>query len=288
LGRRLAELLADDEVTTGLTDEDAVPDVPERPVTVAGDLWLLDDHRVLCGDATDLKAVRKLMAAEHADLVFTDPPYNVDYEGYTADKLTIKGDKMKPAEGDKFLRGTFASYRAVVKQGASMYVCHASSVQREFQNALEASGFEVRCQIIWAKNTFAWGHGRYKFQHEPIFYCHRAKQSDAWYGDKSQSTLWQEKKPAANRLHPTMKPIELIERALLNSSKGGDCVLDLFGGSGSTLIACERRNRKSLLMELDPKYTDVIVKRWQEYTGQRAALAKDGRSFEEVEAERLQ
>ena len=285
----LAELLDDDGVaTTGLTDEDAVPDVPERPVSVAGDLWVLGDHRVLCGDATDLKAVRKLIAGEQADLVFTDPPYNVDYEGYTADKLTIKGDKMKPAEFDKFLRGTFASYWAFVKQGASMYVCHASSVQREFQNALEASGFEVRCQIIWAKNTFAWGHGRYKFQHEPIFYCHRAKQSDAWYGDKSQSTLWQEKKPAANRLHPTMKPIELIERALLNSSKGGDCVLDLFGGSGSTLIACERRNRKSRLMELDPKYVDVIVKRWQEYTGQRAVLAKGGRSFEEVGAERLQ
>jgi DNA modification methylase len=284
----LAELLADDEATTGLTDEDAVPDVPERPVSVAGDLWLLGDHRVMCGDATDLKAVRKLIAGEQADLVFTDPPYNVDYEGYTADKLTIKGDKMKPAEFDKFLRGTFVSYRAVVKQGASMYVCHASSVQREFQNALEASGFEVRCQIIWAKNTFAWGHGRYKFQHEPIFYCHRAKQSDAWYGDKSQSTLWQEKKPAANRLHPTMKPIELIERALLNSSKGGDCVLDLFGGSGSTLVAGERRNRKSRLMELDPKYTDVIVKRWQEYTGQQAVLAKGGRSFEEVGAERLQ
>jgi DNA modification methylase len=285
----LAELLEDDGVvTTGLTDEDAVPDVPERSVTLAGDLWMLGDHRVLCGDATDLKAVRKLIAGEQADLVFTDPPYNVDYEGYTADKLTIKGDKMKPAEFEKFLRGTFASYRAFVKQGASMYVCHASSVQREFQNALEASGFEVRCQIIWAKNTFAWGHGRYKFQHEPIFYCHRAKQSDAWYGDKSQSTLWQEKKPAANRLHPTMKPIELIERALLNSSKGGDCVLDLFGGSGSTLIACERRSRKARLMELDPKYTDVIVKRWQEYTGQRAVLAKGGRSFEEVGAERLQ
>jgi DNA modification methylase len=285
----LEEILSDpEEAHEGLTDEDAVPDVPERPVTVAGDLWVLGDHRAVCGDATDLKAVRRLVTGEQADLVFTDPPYNVDYEGYTADKLKIRGDKMKPAEFDKFLRGTFASYRAVVKQGASMYVCHASSVQREFQNALEASGFEVRCQIIWAKNTFAWGHGRYKFQHEPIFYCHRAKQSDAWYGDKSQSTLWQEKKPAANRLHPTMKPIELIERALLNSSKSGDCVLDLFGGSGSTLIACERRSRKSRLMELDPKYTDVIVKRWQEYTGQRAVLAKGGRSFEEVGAERLQ
>jgi DNA modification methylase len=243
----LRDLLADpDEVSPGLTDEDAVPEAPEHPVSVGGDLWILGKHRVLCGDATDLEAVRRLVGGEHADLVFTDPPYNVDYEGYTADKLTIKGDRMKP--------------------GASLYVCHASSVQREFQNALEAAGFEMRCQIIWAKNTFAWGHGRYKFQHEPIFYCHVARQSDAWYGDTSQSTLWQEKKPAANRLHPTMKPIELIERALLNSSKSGDCVLDLFGGSGSTLIACERRNRESRLMELDPKYTDVIVKRWQDYT----------------------
>lgn len=211
----------------------------------------------------------------------------MDYEGYTADKLTIKGDRMKPAEFDSFLRGAFTSYKATVKPGASMHVCHASSVQREFQNALEAAGFDVRCQIIWAKNTFAWGHGRYKFQHEPIFYCHVAKQKDPWYGDKSQSTLWQEKKPAANRLHPTMKPVELIERALVNSSKGGDWVLDLFGGSGSTLIACERRNRHAMLMELDPKYTDVIVKRWQEYTGGHAVLAADDRTFDEVAAERV-
>ena len=269
----LRELLADDGVvTTGLTDEDAVPDVPERPVSVRGDLWLLGDHRVLCGDATDLKAVRKLIAGEQADLVFTDPPYNVDYVGYTADRLTIQGDRMTLEQFDRFLRDTFTSYRAVVKQGASMYVCHASSVQREFQNALDACGFEVCCQIIWAKNTFAWGHGRYKFQHEPIFYCHVVKQIDPWYGDKSQSTLWQEKKPTANRLHPTMKPIELIERALLNSSKAEDCVLDLFGGSGSTLIACEKLRRKALLMEVDVHYVDVIVRRWEEYTGRHATL----------------
>src|SRR5271154_4320775 len=235
----LRDLLADpEEINAGLTDEDAAPEAPERPVTIANDLWILGKHRVLCGDATDLKAVQHLVAGEHADLVFTDPPYNVDYEGYTADKLTIKGDKMKPADFDKFLRGTFASYRAVVKQGASMYVCHASSVQREFQNALEASGFEVRCQIIWAKNTFAWGHGRYKFQHEPIFYSFVAGEKDPWYGDKSQSTLWQEKNTAANSLHPTMKQVETVERAVLNSSKAGDIVADFFGGAGSTLVAC--------------------------------------------------
>src|ERR1041385_2869460 len=162
-----------------------------------------------------------------------------------------------------------------------MYVCHSSSMQREFQNAVEEAGFEVRCQIIWAKNTFAWGFGRYKFQHEPIFYCHVAGQSDAWYGDKSQSTLWQEKKPAANRLHPTMKPVELIERALRNSSKSGDIVADFFGGSGSTLIACERRDRKARLMEIDPKYADVIIRRWQDYTGKTAVHAASGMAFSE-------
>jgi DNA modification methylase len=173
-----------------------------------------------------------------------------------------------------------------LKPGASLYVCHSSSWQREFQNALEHAGFEVRCQIIWAKNTFAWGFGRYKFQHEPIFYCHVAEQSDTWYGDKSQCTLWQENKPAANRLHPTMKPVELVERALMNSSKTGDIVVDLFGGAGSTLIGCERRGRKARLMELDPKYGDVIVQRWREYTGKEAVLEGDGRSFDEVARER--
>jgi DNA modification methylase len=286
----LRDLLGEPDVVTGLTDEDTAPEPPEQPVSRTGDIWLLgtDKHRVLCGDATNLDAVKRLMGGEHADLVFTDPPYNVDYEGYTDEKLKIQGDRMKPEEFDRFLRGAFASYRAVVKPGASLYVCHASSVQREFQNALEAGGFAVRCQIIWGKNTFAWGFGRYKFQHEPIFYCHITGQKDPWYGDKSQSTLWQEKKPAANRLHPTMKPVELIERALLNSSKGGDCVLDLFGGSGSTLIACERRNRNTRLMELDPKYTDVIVKRWQEYSGHSAILAGEDRSFDEVAAERME
>jgi len=284
----LQELLAEpDEVGSGLTDEDASPEAPERPVSQVGDLWLLGQHRMLCGDATDLEAVRGLVSGEQADLVFTDPPYNVDYTGYTEEKLKIQGDRMKPEEFNRFLREAFTSYGAVVKPGASLYVCHASSVQREFQDALEAASFAVRCQIIWAKNTFAWGFGRYKFQHEPIFYCHIAGQSDAWYGDKSQSTLWQEKKPAANRLHPTMKPVELIERALLNSSKAGDIVADLFGGSGSTLIACERRGRHARLMELDPRYVDVICRRFQECSGKAAVLADKDRAFDEVAAERL-
>jgi DNA modification methylase len=284
----LARLLAAQDATEGLTDEDAVPPLPQTPTSICGDLWILGNHKLLVGDATVPADVERLMAGDTADLVFTDPPYNVDYQGYTEERLKIKGDRMSAGEFKQFLESAFRSCRAAVKPGASLYVCHSSSWQREFQDALEAAGFEVRCQIIWAKNTFAWGFGRYKFQHEPLFYAHVAGEKDAWYGNKSQSTLWEEKKPAANRIHPTAKPVELIERALLNSSKSGDLIVDLFGGSGSTLIACERRNRKARLMELDPKYADCIVRRWQEYTGRAATLDADGRTFEEITQERRQ
>src|ERR1700730_5986169 len=282
----LARLLAGQDASEGRTDEDAVPELRETPISVLGDLWVLGDHRLLVGDATDSDAVAKLLAGAPADLVFTDPPYNVSYEGYNEDRLTIKGDRMSDVDFENFLEKAFRSYRNTVKPGASMYVCHSSSWQREFQDALEAADFKVRCQIIWAKNTFAWGSGRYKFQHEPIFYTHVADQKDAWYGDKTQSTLWQEKKPAANRIHPTAKPVELVERALLNSSKSGDIVADLFGGSGSTLIGCERRERHARLMEIDPKYADCIVRRFQDYTEKQAVLDGDGRTYDEIALER--
>ena len=282
----LARLLAAQDTAGGLTDEDAVPDLAETLISVLGDLWILGDHRLLVGDATDTAAVERPMARAPADLVFTDPPYNVDYEGYTEQRLKIKGDRMSDADFKQFLERAFCSYRTLVKPDASMYLCHSSSWQREFQNALEVAGFEVRCQIVWAKNTFAWGFGRYKFQHEPLFYCHVTGEKDPWYGNKTQSTLWQEKKPAANRIHPTAKPVELIERALLNSSKSGDVVADLFGGSGSTLIGCERRGRQARLMEIDPKYADCIVRRYQEYAGKQAVLDGEGHTFEEVALER--
>jgi DNA modification methylase len=284
--QELARLLAAQDAAEGLTDEDAVPELPQIPVSAAADLWILAKHKLLVGDATNQADVARLMAGDAADLVFTDPPYNVDYEGYTQEHLKIKGDRMSDTDFKEFLEAAFRSYRSIVKAGASLYVCHSSSWQREFQNALELADFEIRCQIIWAKNTFAWGFGRYKFQHEPLFYCHVAGEKDPWYGDKSQSTLWEEKKPAANRIHPTAKPVELVERALLNSSKAGDVVVDLFGGSGSTLIGCERRNRKARLMEIDPKYADCIIRRYQEYTGKQAVLEGDGRSFDEVARER--
>jgi len=285
------------------TEADDAPPLPDKPVSVSGDVWLLGPHRVMCGDALDADAVQRLLREKPADLVvttpatepdedpaadsvFTHPPYNVDYEGYTKAKLKIAGDHMTREEFLDFLAATFSAYRAAVKPNASLYVCHPSSMQREFQDALEAAGFEVRVQIIWAKNTFAWGFGRYKFQHEPIFYAHIRNQKDAWHGDKSQSTLWLADKPAANRLHPTMKPVELIERALENSSRPRSIVLDLFGGSGSTLIACEKTGRRARLMEIDPRYADVIVDRWQQFTGLTATLEGHGNTFAETKAHR--
>jgi len=259
----------EDEPTEGLIDDDEIPEV-EEAITKQGDLWLLGEHRLLCGDATRKADVEALMGGEKADMVFTDPPYNVDYEGYTEEKLTIKSDAMSEDEYIKFLSDTFGNYKNSVKRGGSLYVCHASSWQMETEQALKDHEIEVRNQIIWGKNTFAWGFGRYKFQHEPIFYCHIKGKSDNWYGDKSQSTLWLENKPAANRLHPTMKPVEIVLRATDNSSKDGDLIIDFFLGSGSTLIACEKTNRKCYGMEIDPHYCDVIVKRWEEYTGNKA------------------
>ena len=185
----LARLLALSSVAEGLTDEDAVPEVSDSPISVPANLWLLGDHLVLCGDAKSAADTARLLGSESADLVFSDPPYNVSYTGYTEERLTIQNDKMTPEDFRAFLVATFRSYRRIVKSGASIYICHSSSSQREFQDAMEAGGFEVRCQIIWAKNTFAWGFGRYKFQHEPIFYGHVAGEKDVWYGDKTQSTL---------------------------------------------------------------------------------------------------
>jgi DNA modification methylase len=194
---------------------------------------------------------------------------------------------MSDSEFRGFLEGTFRSVRSAVKPAASLYVCHSSCWQREFQNALEAAGFEIRCQIICAKHTFAWGFGRYKFQHEPIFYAHLVDKKDAGYGDKTQSTLWKENKPAANRIHPTANPVELVERALLNSSRRGErrC-----GSVCRVRLDNDRvraAGRKARLMEIDPRYTDGIVRRYQEYTGKQAVLDGDGRCFDEIARERL-
>ncbi len=231
-------------------------------------------HVLYCGDATSEADVERLMAGDKADMIFTDPPYSVNYEGYTEEKLKIQNDNMSDDEFKQFLTDAFANYQVVCKDEAGLYVCHGSIYQREFQNALENAGFEIRCQIIWCKNTFAWGFGRYKFRHEPIFYAHVKGKSDSWYGDKTQNTVWDVDKPSASKLHPTTKPIELIEHALINSSKPHDIVVDLFGGSGSTLIACERMDRICMMMELSEQYSQVIVQRYIDYTGRNDVVVE--------------
>jgi DNA modification methylase len=273
------ESTEDNSIKMESVEENPLPACPQQPITKLGDLWLLDQHRVLCADATVPASLEQLVGQQKVDLIFTDPPYNVDYEGYTEHKLTIQNDKQTIEDFSQFLHATFSNCNAVLKPDASLYVCHASLYQREVQNALEANGFIIRNQIIWAKNHFAWSYGRYKFQHEPIFYCHLKGHSDRWYGDKGQSTLWTVNKPTANRLHPTMKPLELIEIALKNSSREHDLVLDLFGGSGSTLVACEEHARIGYLLELDPRYVDVIIQRWQDFTGKEARRAQDNQLF---------
>jgi DNA modification methylase len=258
--------------TSVVEDEPPPPDqaaaLQGKWKTELGQIWEIPSltlagkaHRLMCGDSTDAADVERLMDGTKADMGFLDPPYGVDYQGYTAERLKIEGDNLLADKFREFLAAAFVCCRSAIKPVAGLYVCHSSSWQREFQNALEGAGFEVRCQIIWAKNTFAWGFGRYKFQHEPIFYTHVAGAVDSWYGDLSQSTLWQESKPAANRLHPTMKPLKIVARALTNSSRKGDLVLDLFGGSGSTMVACEQKSRASSTMEIDPAYCAVILER---------------------------
>jgi len=257
----------------GLTDDDAAPAPPPTPRTAPGQAYRLGEHRLLCGDATAAEDLLRLMAGERADLVFTDPPYNVDYEGYTPEGLTIRNDALPGPEYQAFLEKAFRGLARVAKPEASLYVCHASAWQREVQNALEAAGWAARQQIIWGKERMPWGMGRYKFQHEPMFYAHVAGQVDAWYGDRTQTTLWQAKQPHWSREHPTMKPVELVEVALRNSSRRGDLVADPFGGAGSTLIACEKLGRRARLLEIEPRYCDVVVRRWEEWAGKKAEPA---------------
>lgn len=265
----LAKLL-NTEPTQGLTDDDAVPDPPAEPITQPGDLWLLGDHRLLCGDSTNPEDVARLMHGQKADMVFTDPPYNVNYQGGTEDELTIQNDAMSDDDYIAFMDAFFTQFRESVKNTASLYICHASAWQLETELALRRAGFKVRNPIIWAKNCGVFGFARYKFQHEPIFYAHVKGESDLWYGDLTQTTVWQEKKPAANRLHPTMKPVEIVQRAVVNSSKLGDLILDLFMGSGTTLIAAQTLDRRCYGMEIDPVYADVVVQRWEQFTGKKA------------------
>ena len=278
------KLIAGDEGTEGLTDEDAVPEVTENPVSQPGDVWLLGEHKILCGDATKAEDYKALLGDELADMTVTDPPYNVNYANTAKDKMRgtnrpILNDNM----GDGFAGFLLLACQNIlaVTKGA-VYIAMSSSELDTLQSAFRAAGGKWSTFVIWAKNTFTMGRADYQRQYEPILYGWKDGAQHYWCGARDQGDVWQIKKPHKNDLHPTMKPVELMERAVRNSSKTRDIVLDPFGGSGTTLIACEKSGRRARLMELDPKYVDVIVKRWQLFSGKQAKRASDGATFGEL------
>jgi DNA modification methylase len=318
--KQIDNLLADfnvAEVKEDNFDPAAAAAEINEPVTKPGDIWQLGRHRLMCGDATVSADVEKLMDGSLADLVFTDPPYNVAYEGGTAEKLTIKNDNMSGERFNQFLHDSFSAMFSATKLGGAIYVCHADSEGANFRGAMQDTGWLLKQCLIWAKNQFVLGRQDYQWQHEPILYGWKPGAAHQFHGGRKQgtiieeaapliiredekgalltfmagiqtvavrvpsfellqsgddtvSTVWRFEKPLRNGEHPTMKPIGLCARAIQNSSKPGDVVLDLFGGSGSTLMAAEQTDRECRMMELDPVYSDVIIRRWEELIGQKA------------------
>ncbi|HNO14422.1 MAG TPA: site-specific DNA-methyltransferase, partial [Accumulibacter sp.] len=269
----LAEIMAGEETTVdGNTDDDAVPEVLATPISRPGDVWEMGKHRLVCGDATDPKSYELLMADAKADMVFTDPPYNVDYANSAKDKMRGKDRPiLNDNLGDGFYDFLLAALTPMLERCAgATYIAMSSSELDTLQQAFRAAGGKWSTFIIWAKNTFTLGRADYQRQYEPILYGWPEGQNRHWCGDRDQGDVWNIKKPQKNDLHPTMKPVELVERAIRNSTRPGDIVLDPFGGSGTTLIAAEKSGRIGWLIELDPKYVDVIVRRWQDWSGQEA------------------
>jgi len=271
--------LLEPEPTAGLTDEDAVPDVPEIPKTVPGDVWVLGNHRLMCGDSTSVDALEKLTEGNLVDMWLTDPPYNVAYEGGTKKKLTIQNDSMGDDDFRQFLRDSYTAADSVMKRGAVFYIWHADSEGYNFRGAAKDTGWQVRQCLIWKKSSLVMGRQDYHWMHEPCLYGWKEGAAHLWAADRKQTTILEFNKPSRNGEHPTMKPVELFEYQLLNNTKGADIVLDSFGGSGTTIIAAQKHGRYARLMELDPKYCDVIIKRWQDFTGKEAIHAETGETF---------
>lgn len=267
------------KVEEGLTDEDAVPDAPDVPITVEGDVWTLGNHRLMCGDSTSIDAVENLMDGQKADMVFTDPPYGVDYDGgHATDKRRDKliNDDNVNMYGDPILNAF-----AVTTDNAPLYLWFADRFASDVIDGLNGAGYVVRNWIIWNKNVAQFGAigAQYKSKHEPCIYAFKKGKSVNWCGPTNETTIWDLNRDHKNSHHPTQKPVELCRRAAGNHSVGK--ILDLFGGSGSTLVACETINKDAFMMELDPKYCDVIIKRWQEFTGKQA-VHENGKTYDEL------
>jgi DNA modification methylase len=270
----------------GLTPDDEAPALREAAVAQPGELWRMAEHRLLCGDATVEADLQRVLAGARADLVIIDPPYNVNYEGKTKEALRIQNDQMAGAMFYNFLRQAHQNLASVTKEGAGIYVFHADTEGMNFRRALVDAGWKLAQCCVWVKQTLVMGRQDYHWQHEPILYGWKPGASHRWFTDRKQTTVWNFDRPARSTDHPTMKPVDLISYPILNSSRNGDVVLDTFGGSGSTLIACAKQGREARLLEIDPKYCDVIIRRWQEWSGAKA-YNEEGRSFEEASKDRL-
>jgi len=271
-----------EELEEGLPDNASDDDfnideeIPEIPFSQTGDIYELGGHRVMCGDSTSESDVTKLVDGKQVDMIFTDPPYNVDYEG-TAGK--IKNDKMEDNSFYLFLYDAFNNMFQNIKPGGTIYVCHADTEGLNFRNAFKNAGFKLAECLIWVKNALVLGRQDYHWRHEPILYGWKEGAAHYFVDDRSQDTIWEYNKPRKNEEHPTMKPLELVGKAIANSSRRHETILDLFGGSGSTLIASDQLDRKSCLMELDERFVDVIVKRYIKYkeTNDNCYLIRNGK-----------
>lgn len=263
--------------------EDEIPEVDDKsePITKPGDIWQLGEHRLMCGDSTDASAVAALMNGKEADLLLTDPPYNVALgmggsvdearkRHRRTDGLVIMNDKMSEDKFFEFLLNCFKAAKDALKEGGAFYIWHADNEGLNFRSALKESGLTLRQTLIWNKNCITLGRQDYQWRHEPCLYGWKDGASHNWYGDRKQPTVLDFKKPSRSEEHPTMKPVELFAYQIQNSTKKGEIVLDLFGGSGTTIIACEQTGRIGYSMELDPKYCDVIIKRYENLTGKKA------------------
>lgn len=248
-------------------DEEAVEDdnweadVPEEPISKRGDIWVLGRHRLMCGDSTDAADVALLMDGNKADMLLTDPPYNVDYTGKASELETrkIENDKMEDSAFQDFLTSAFENAAENMKAGGVFYIWHADSEGLNFRVACKKAGFQVRQCLIWNKNAMVMGRQDYQWKHEPCLYGWKDGASHLWASDRKQTTVLEFEKPQKNNLHPTMKPIKLFDYQIKNNTKGDDIVLDLFGGSGTTIMAAEQNGRRGFVMEYDPKFVDVIV-----------------------------
>lgn len=272
--------------TEGLTDPDAIPEAPERPIAVPGDVWLLGRHRLVCGDSTSADDVAKALNGVKPHLMVTDPPYGVEYDPEWRQRAGVNTDTA--AKG-KVLNDDKADWREAwaLFPGDVAYVWHADRFTHRVAESLEACDFEMRSLIIWGKSQLVIGRGHYHSQHEPCWYAVRKNGTGHWAGDRKQTTLWQIEKPRKSETgHSTQKPVECMKRPIENNSSPGQAVYEPFSGSGTTIIAAEMTGRACHAIELNAVYVDVAVKRWQEFTGQVATLEGDGRSFADMATER--